>query len=113
MDTFKFNDWKVVAVVDEKETETYALKNYVLEETNAQYPQRMVATNFAKGDKKEYVVNSKVKIGDLVSGEVKLSYYHDEANGRYYPKVNIWRIQISQAANVGSEFEGKDDDLPW
>lgn len=89
-------------------------KDFVLEETEGEYPNSLVVTNF----------NNKVVINVGDSGEFHINSRVNEYNGKVYNSLNLWRVEkaaIQPATQQAPSFTNDDfkkaneegDDLPW
>lgn len=100
---------KVINKVDKsgaskKDNTPYKSFQYVIEETEGQYPQKGVFDSF--GDKV-----SELNVGD----EVTVEYNHrtSEWEGKFYGSCQIWRVDVEKSAGKEPQTEKKGDNLPF
>lgn len=87
----------------------------VVEETGVEYPQRGVFELMKVGEYIKYVTQAEADfpVGSLVEVEFNLST-NSTKDGRFFPKLRIWKITKLQGAdNNQQQVQGVDDDLPY
>lgn len=89
---------KVIAVlplasgVSNRTGKEWASQDYVIEEQNARYPQRVCFKVFGSDKIQQFAL----QLGDIVT--VKLELGCREYNGKWYNEINCWSVERPQAA---------------
>lgn len=89
---------KVIAVlplasgVSNRTGKEWASQEYVIEEENARYPQRVCFKVFGSDKIQQFAL----QLGDIVT--VKLELGCREYNGKWYNEINCWSVERPQAA---------------
>ena len=89
---------KVIAVlplasgVSNRTGKEWASQEYVIEEVNARYPQRVCFKVFGSDKIQQFAL----QLGDIVT--VKLELGCREYNGKWYNEINCWNVERPQAA---------------
>lgn len=88
---------KVIAVlplasgVSNRTGNEWASQEYVIEEQNARYPQRVCFKVFGRDKIQQYAL----QLGEVVT--VKLEFGCREHNGKWYNEINCWNVERQQA----------------
>lgn len=89
---------KVIAVlplasgVSNRTGQEWASQEYVIEEVNVRYPQRVCFRVFGRDKIEQYAL----QMGEIVT--VKLELGCREHNGKWYNEINCWSVERPQAA---------------
>lgn len=104
---------KVIAVlplangVSSKTGKEWASQEYVIEEQNARYPQRVCFEVFGS----EKIQQFALQLGDVVTAKFELGAR--EYNGRWYNKISCWGVERSLAAQPAQQTTQQVQQQPY